>query len=215
MAKFYFQKMIAEKLLNHPACKEWGLIATFKYNRVEIRSIYWSSPLSLVFIQHSKFHFEMSLACEFEHKVYGKCYDLLLNEDCYIRKTEKGYYCEFDVENKYYTDIETLLMEHQINIVINFLEKYGFCLRLQYWLKDGIHQAFLENENTEFQNEKLRKSGWKQCYGYACYTDEELKVFISQDVLEDKKITIAGVQRKYGLGYNRAKILVQYVSNIG
>lgn len=214
MAKFYFQKMIAEKLLNHPACKEWELIATFKHNRVEIRSIYWSSPLSLVFIQHSKSYFEMSLACEFEHEIYGKCFEHLLNEDCYIRKTEKGYFCEFDVENKYYADIETLLMEHQINIVIKFLEKYGFCLRLQYWVKDGIHHAFLENENTAFQNEKLRKLGWEQCYGYACYTDDELKSFIYQDMLESKEITIAGVQRKYGLGYNRAKMLVQYVSNI-
>lgn len=26
MAKVYFQKMIAEKLLNHPACKERGLM---------------------------------------------------------------------------------------------------------------------------------------------------------------------------------------------
>ncbi|MDE3995160.1 hypothetical protein NUS56_03980 [Glaesserella parasuis] len=214
MAKFYFQKMIAEKLLNHPACKEWELIAFFKYNCVEIRSIYWSSPLSLVFIQHSKFHFEMSLDCEFEHKIYGKCYDHLLNEDCYIRKTEKGYYCEFDVENKHYIDMEALLMEHQINIAINFLEKYGFCLRLQYWVKDGMHYAFLENENTEFKNEKLRKSGWEQCYGCACYTDDELKSFIYQDMLESKEITISGVQRKYGLGYNRAKMLVQYVSNI-
>lgn len=208
MAKFYFQKMIAEKLLNHPACKEWGLIATFKHNHVEIRSIYWSSPLSLVFIQHSKFHFEMSLDCEFEHKIYGECYDHLLNEDCYIRKTEKGYYCEFDVENKHYTDMEALLMEHQINIAINFLEKYGFCLRLQYWVKDGMHYAFLENENTEFKNEKLRKLEWEQCYGYACYTDDELKSFIYQDMLESKEITISGVQRKYGLGYKRATRLI-------
>lgn len=128
MAKFYFQKMVAEKLLNHPACKEWGLIATFKYNYVEIRSIYWSSPLSLVFIQHSKSHFEMSLVCEFEHKLYGKCYNNLLNEGCYIRKKEKGYCCECDVENKYYKDMESLLVEHQINIAINFLKKYNFLL---------------------------------------------------------------------------------------
>ncbi len=208
MAKFYFQKMIAEKLLNHPACKEWGLIATFKYNYVEIRSIYWSSPLSLVFIQHSKSHFEMSLVCEFEHKLYGKCYNNLLNEGCYIRKKEKGYCCECDVENKYYKDMESLLVEHQINIAINFLKKYNFFIRLQYWVKDGVHHAFLENENTQFQNEKLRKSGWEQWYGDACYTDEELKVLISQDMLVEKDIKISWVQRKYGLGYKRAIRLI-------
>ena len=211
MAKFYFQKMIAEKLLNHPVFKGWGLITTFKHNRVEIRSIYWSSPLYLVFIQHSKSHFEMSLACEFEHKVYGKCYDHLLNEDCYIRKTEKGYYCEFDLENKYYADMETLLVEHQINIAINFLKKCNFYLRLQYWVKDGIHQVFLENENTQFQNEKLRKSGWEQCYGYACYTDEELYCFIERDFLINKNIRYSDIQRKYLLGYKRAMRLLDKV----
>ncbi|MCT8553630.1 hypothetical protein KZ394_07940, partial [Glaesserella parasuis] len=106
------------------------------------------------------------------------------------------------------TDMEALLMEHQINIVINFLEKYDFCLRLQYWLKDGIHFAFLENENTEFKNEKLRKSGWEQRYGCACYTDDELKSFIYQDMLGSKEITISGVKRKYGLGYKRATRLI-------